>query len=276
MIIDSHGHSCGEYVTLEKLLAKLDKNHIDKVVLFPGEIGNEKIDKIPDSKNKEKLYISNVIGEFLGRFMQLQKQIHFGNRYVYYLSQLRPDKIIQFYWLTPQYISELEADFVAMKFAGIKLHQCIRYFSIQSDFFQQTIDFAEKHQLPIIIHLYGRKDALNLINVVQHRKVKIIVAHLLFYKDFYRHWHDVSEQISFDLANYYFINPETIRAAISYFGCDKLIFGSDSKFGENCIERTITMINALPVSQAEKDKIFGQNMYEILGADIGYDRHINP
>lgn len=129
MIIDAHGHSCGEYVTLESTLAKLDKNHIDKVVLFPGEIGSEKIDKIPDSKNKENLYFSNVVGEFLGRFMNLQKQIHFGNRYVHYLSQLRPERIIQFYWLTPQYTSELETDYSTMKFAGIKLHQCIRYFT---------------------------------------------------------------------------------------------------------------------------------------------------
>jgi predicted TIM-barrel fold metal-dependent hydrolase len=153
---------------------------------------------------------------------------------------------------------------MAMKFAGIKLHQCIRYFDIRSDFFQKTLDFAEQHQLPIIIHLYGRKDALNLIKIVHNRNVKVIVSHLLFYKDFYQHWSDVRDQIFFDLASYYFINPETIRTAITHFGCGKLIFGSDSKFGENCIERTIAMVNALPVSQEEKDKIFGQNMYNLL------------
>jgi hypothetical protein len=53
MIIDAHGHACGEYVTLETMLRKLDENHIDKVILFPGETGNEKIDFIPDGKNKE-------------------------------------------------------------------------------------------------------------------------------------------------------------------------------------------------------------------------------
>jgi hypothetical protein len=117
MIIDAHGHASGEYVTLEKILEKLNANRIEKVVLFPGEIGNDKVDHIPDSKNKNILYSSNIIGEFLGRFMRLQPQIHFGNRYVYYLRQLQPDKIIQFYWLTPQYIDSLEVDFSTMNFS---------------------------------------------------------------------------------------------------------------------------------------------------------------
>jgi predicted TIM-barrel fold metal-dependent hydrolase len=265
MIIDAHGHASGEYVTLEKILEKLNTNHIEKVILFPGEIGNDKVDHIPDTKNKNILYSSNIIGEFLGRFMKLQPQIHFGNRYVYYLSQLRPDKIAQFYWLTPQYINNLEVDYSTMKFLGIKLHQCIKYFDIRSDFFRTTLDFAERHQLPIIIHLYNRKDALNLIEIVRHRKVKVIVAHLLFYRDFYKHWADIHDQIFFDLANYYFVSPDTAQTAISYFGCSKLIFGSDSKFGKDCIEKTIAMVNALPIGQEEKGKIFGQNMLDILG-----------
>jgi hypothetical protein len=49
MIIDAHGHASGEYVTLEKILEKLNTNHIEKVILFPGEIGNDKVDHIPDT-----------------------------------------------------------------------------------------------------------------------------------------------------------------------------------------------------------------------------------
>jgi predicted TIM-barrel fold metal-dependent hydrolase len=153
----------------------------------------------------------------------------------------------------------------SQNFSGIKLHQCIKYFDIRSDFFRTTLDFAEKHQLPIIIHLYNRKDALNLIEVVRNRKVKVVVAHLLFYRDFHKRWDDIHDQIFFDLANYYFVSPDTAKTAISYFGCDKLIFGSDSKFGKDCIEKTIAMVNALPIGQEEKKKIFGQNILGILG-----------
>ena len=264
MIIDAHGHACGEYVTLEKIISKLAQNKIDKVILFPGEIGKAKMDNVPDGKNKEVLYFSNIIGEFFGRFMNIQQKINFGNHYVYYLSQLRPDKIIQFYWLTPKYLDKLNDDFGSMKFSGIKLHQCIKYFHIRSDFFIHTLDFAEMHQLPIVIHLYGKKDALDIIDIVKNRKVKVTISHLLFYKEFHKYWSDINEQIYFDLASYYFINPGTIKTAIDYFGCNKLIFGSDSVFGEQCIEKTLVMINSLPISQEDKDKILGKNIFDIL------------
>jgi hypothetical protein len=166
MIIDGHGHACGEYVTLEKIEAKLNKNKINKVVLFPGEIGSDKIDTIPDGKNKEMLCFSNTIGEFFGRFLNIQSSINFGNQYVYYLRQLCPDLIIQFYWATPKYLDYIESDYKKMKYSGIKLHQCIKYFDIRSDFFHRILEFAEKHSLPIITHLYGKKDALYLIEKI--------------------------------------------------------------------------------------------------------------
>lgn len=264
MIIDAHGHACGEYVTLEKMLKKLEENNIDKVILFPGETGNENIDNLPDGKNKEILYFSNIVGEFFGRFAKIENQIHFGNHFVNYLCQLHPEKIIQFYWLTPMYWGSMKSDFQKMSFSGIKLHQCIKYFDLYSDFFNNTIDFAEEYQLPIIIHLYGRKDALKLIDIVKNRRVKIIVSHLLFYQEFKKSWASISDQIFFDLANYYFINPSSILTAINYFGSQKLIFGSDSKFGKNCIEKTIAMINSLPISENDKQDILGKNILNLL------------
>ena len=124
MRIDGHGHACCSYMTLELLLIELDKNKIDKVVLFPAEIGKDKIDKIPDSKNKDILYFSNLIGAFLTRFMDLSKKIDFGNIYVSYLKLLAPNKIIQFYQPTPKYLYKLQSDYNKMHFSGIKLHQC--------------------------------------------------------------------------------------------------------------------------------------------------------
>jgi len=265
MRIDAHGHACGEYVTLETINKKLDENKIDKVVLFPGEVGNEKISNIRDSKNKEVLYFSNIVGEIYGRFVDIPKKINFGNSYVHYLKLLAPDKIIQFYWLTPKYLPLLNDDYSKIQFSGIKLHQCIKYFGIKSKFFNAVLDFAEKYNLPIIIHLYGKKDAQNIIDVIKGRNVKIIISHLLFYKIFAEHWVEIKNNIYFDIASYYFINRDTIINAIELFGCEKLIFGSDSIFGDNCIEKTIALVNELPISEEDKKRILGENIQNILG-----------
>lgn len=264
MRIDAHGHACGEYVTLERLLTTLDKNNIDKVVLFPAEIGKDKITKLKDRKNKEILYFTNVIGEFFARFINLSSKIDFGNSYVHYLKLLAPNRIIQFYQLTPKYLHKLKHDYEQMHFSGIKLHQCVNYFSIKSDFFNDVLDFAEENNLPIQIHLYGKEDAKNIIEIAKHRKVKIIIAHLLYSKLFAESWNEIHNNIYFDLANYYFINQYSMMFAIEQFGCEKLIFGSDNPFGVNTIAKTIKMILNLPITQPEKDMILGNNMKELL------------
>ncbi len=265
MRIDAHGHAVGYYATLEKLLEKMEQNKLDKVVLFPGDTGNEKITHLSDGKNKEVLSLSNRFGEFFARFMNISKKIDFGNHYVHYLQQLRPDRIIQFYWLTPAYLETFKTDFTRMQIKGIKLHQCIRYFKIDSDFFRSVLDFAEEKNLPVILHLFAKKDALQLIKILKGRKVKVIVSHLLFYKEFIPVWEDLKQNIFFDIASYYFINPSSLQEAIDKFGCEKLIYGSDSMWGVDCIEKTLEMVQKLPLPDTQKELILGENMRKILG-----------
>lgn len=271
MKIDAHAHACGYYDTTEHILEKLDEFGLDKVVLFPGEPG-KKVVNIQDMKRKEVLYVTNVIGEFLGRFINFSRIINARNSDVYGMRMQAPDKIIQYYWATPEYLHRLEADYRDMKFAGIKVHQCIKYFSIKSPFFMRIVEFAEINNLPVLIHLYGKKDAKKLIEVVKNRKVKVIVAHLFHWKIFKSAWAEVKNQIWFDMANYYFLNRETIINAIGSFGSEKLIFGSDNPFGENCIGKTLELVNNLPVSIEDKRNILGDNLLSVLGKNSSIDQ----
>ncbi len=38
MIIDGHAHACGDFLTSEGILEKLNEAGVDKVVLVPGEL----------------------------------------------------------------------------------------------------------------------------------------------------------------------------------------------------------------------------------------------
>ncbi len=265
MRIDAHGHACGEYVTADRLVTKLSENRLDQVVLFPGETGSSKIQKVGDHKHKEVLYFSNVIGTFCAKFMDFSRKIDVGNAHVYRMRQEAPDRIVQYYWVTPRYVHKLEQDFQEMQFAGIKLHQCIDYFGIHSDFLGEVLDFAELHNLPILIHLYGRKDASNLIDAIKERDVTVTIAHLFHGKVFEARWQEIESRISFDLANYYLLNKSTAMRAINTFGCGKLILGADNPYGANCIEKTLDLVASLPVTESDKAKILGENMQKILG-----------
>lgn len=109
MIIDGHGHSCCGYATLENIQKHCYKNNIDKVILFPAEVGKLKVDKIPNIKNV--LHFSNVVGKYLSKLFKLSDKIDFGNTYVFYMKQLEQKKIIQFYQVTPKYLEKMENDY---------------------------------------------------------------------------------------------------------------------------------------------------------------------
>ncbi|MFH1051024.1 MAG: hypothetical protein V1779_08890 [bacterium] len=113
-----------QYSSINQLQIELNNNSIDKVVLFPADVYKDKIDIIKDYKSIEILYYSNVIGKYLSKLMNLSKKIDFGNTYVYYMKELLPDRIIQFYQPTPKYIEKLQEDYQVMQFSGIKLQQC--------------------------------------------------------------------------------------------------------------------------------------------------------
>ena len=264
MRIDGHGHACCQYLTVGRINAELDRHQFDKVVLFPAEPGKDKIDVIPDLKRKNILYFSNIIGAFLTRFMKLSEKIDMGNTYISDLKKQLPNRIIQFYQVTPDYVHKLEADYERMRFSGVKVHQSVKYFSIRSPFFQTVLDFVEKNHLPLVIHLCGKKDALDLIETLKRRTVTIIVAHLLFYKLFQKDWEQLQSKVYFDLANYYFVSPKAALEAVAAFGCERLIFGSDNPFGVNSIEKTIHLIESLPVDQNGRAKIMGGNYQAIL------------
>lgn len=263
MRIDAHGHACGYYNTIDLIKSEMLRNKLDKIILFPGE-KDKKIDLLKDRKNKEILYTTNIIGELLGRFFSFDKIINQRNHDVFEMSKELPNNIIQFYWLTPRFLSAIQVDYKSMQFKGIKLHQCIKYFKINSKFFNYILDFAEEHKLPIIIHLRGKKDVTELIKIIKNRNIRIIVAHLFYIDIFKKYWDGISNKIWFDMANYYFLNISTIELAINYFGSEKIIFGSDNPFGEDCINKTIKIVENLSIDNYEKNNILGNNIDNLM------------
>ena len=87
MIIDAHGHACCNYLTPESILDEMEKNSIDKIVLFPADVYKSKIDAIKDYKKTEILYTSNIAGKYLSKLMNLSIKIDFENRYIHLLKQ---------------------------------------------------------------------------------------------------------------------------------------------------------------------------------------------
>ena len=271
MIIDGHAHACGDFLTSEGILEKLNETGIDKVVLVPGELESTKNYYLP---NLAKLFptnnvvkATNLLTKFVMRITGTVKQIQKGNEHVYNLTQKTNGRMIQFIWITQQIDNPTEylnEKFTEWKFKGVKLHQCWEDYSVDSDFFRTIAEWTEKNNLPLFIHLYSDNDVKHLIEYKkEHPKLKLIVAHLfgleLFIKNNFK-----DGNLYFDTSTLQFTSTKRFMDAIKFVGAANITFGTDTPYGKDNLKKNIDRIRNLDISTKEKELILGGNMSKLL------------
>ncbi|UCC38887.1 MAG: amidohydrolase family protein [Candidatus Aminicenantes bacterium] len=272
MIIDGHAHACGDYLTPDGILEKLDENNTDKVILVPGELNSKKTYALPDlarrfpKRNVVKLF--NALTKMVIRSTGAVKHIQEGNDYVFELAKKIPQRVIQFFWVTKEISGihqVLEEKHKTQKFKGLKLHQCWESFSVESNYFMNIADWAENKGLPVFIHFGSDKEILKLIEYKKiHQDLVLIIGHL-YGLEFFLKEKLTFNNIYFDISTFQVTSDERVMKAIKRFGAEKITFGSDTPYGKNNLKNNIERINRLPISQGEKELILGLNMKNLLG-----------
>ena len=63
--------------------------------------------------------------------------------------------------------------------------------------------------------------------------------------------------------------PEAVRCAADMFGVDRIVLGTDYPFGagkgRTFIEKALACVEALPVDDGEKAKVYGGTAARLLG-----------
>lgn len=271
MIIDGHAHACGDFLKAENIITKLDNSGVDKVVLVPGELESSKnyslpnIAKIFPSKNVVKA--TNFLTKFVMKITSTIKQIPKGNEFVYELAEKTNGRVIQFIWITQQIenpIDYLNDKIVDWKFKGVKLHQCWESYNIDSVFFRTVAEWTEKNDLPLFIHLYSDKDVKQLIKYKrEHPNLKVIVAHLfgleIFIEQNYK-----DKNLYFDTSTIQLTSTKRFKDAINFVGAKNVMFGTDTPYGIDNLNKNINRIRNLNISIKEKELILGENMRRLL------------
>lgn len=271
MIIDGHAHSCGNFFTVQGIVDTLDKLSVDKVVLCPGLINDEKNHYVPNLatffKNTDIMNFANKIICKVNTNNNSINKLDKANEYVYNLLQKLPERIIQFYWADPtkkNIIDELQQRYEDWNYSGIKLHQCSEQFSSTSYQMHQISDFAEYKGIPIFIHLYSNKDAIDMIELIRnHPNTTFIIAHLIGMELFEKNQKDFANTY-FDISPAPLISKKRIECAIDKFGSDHMILGSDTPYGKSNLQSNIQKIEMLKIPDREKEQILGLNIQRIL------------
>lgn len=271
MIIDGHSHACGRFLTPENIKENLNNSGVNKVVLVPGEL-NSKIEySLPNLAklfpNRNVVKVTNYLTKLAIKLSGKVKQIPNGNEFVYKLKENSEDRVIQFIWITTQIDNPTEYLDIKLKewgFKGVKLHQCWESFTIDSKFFKKVAEWAEINKLPLFIHLYSDKEVKKLIEYKRkHPNLKLIIAHLfgleLFIKKNLK-----DENLYFDISPVQLTSTKRLTDALSYYGSEKLIFGTDSPYGKDYSRINIERVNSLNISKVDKENILGNNIKNLL------------
>ncbi len=269
MIIDGHGHACGEYLDLASIKQKLSASGTDIVVLTAGELNSSRTYWMNDTAEKypsrDKVNDFNKVIGFITKLSGAVNRIPEGNQYVYELKQQAPNQIRQYYWILQNKWQDIERDYKLMKFDGVKLHQCWEHFDVGSTWFEEVGEWIISMDLPLFIHLHDYKQVKKMIAFIKaHPKAKIIIAHMYGAEYFLEEGLSYLENTYFDISNSYGISSERMMKVYKRLGSTKLLLGSDTPYGKEALKRTIHKVQELNISSSEKDNILGESLKELL------------
>ncbi len=271
MIIDTHSHIFPDKIATKTLeILSGNAKRVWKRDSIPQT--NGKIDGIKKSMTEHGIDASVVLPIATNTHQShtintFAAQIN-GVDNIYSLGSLHP---MQENWEATLYeVKELGL-------SGIKLHPEYQQFYVNSS---DSIRILKKcEELDLIVYLHTGEDVgielpvhstppmlKELLNYVSGKK--IVLAHM----GSWQHWDEVEEFLVgtpfyFDTAYCLSeMSTEQIMRIITKHGSKKILFGTDSPW-ENPSD-TISMINALPLSKAEKDDIFYKNAQELFNINI--------
>ena len=130
--------------------------------------------------------------------------------------------------------------------------------------FEAVMAWAEQKALPVFIHLYDRRGVRELIDYLRcHPEVKVIVGHLFGLEDYIASGLR-SERIVFDISTHELVSPRRILRAVESFGVRQVAMGSDTPYARDALLLAIEQVRSLPLSDAEKGLVLGENLRRFL------------
>ena len=271
MIIDGHAHLGGEYKDLPSILTTLDMAGADKVVLCPADHTRVDSFQIPDIAgrlpSRELNFAVNRLIRHATNRTTLGLNIEAGNQEIFNISVLSEGRVLQFYWADPDksgIADELDLKFELWRFKGIKLHQACHSFKVNSVHFRDIAEFAVRKGIPVFIHLYSKKEALEFISVSGNYNTTFILGHLIGLEILVELKNKISSNIFFDISCPPLVSNDRIKLAVKEFGSERVIMGSDTPYGKHNLLKVIEGIRSLNLSDRETELILGINLKNIL------------
>jgi len=272
VIVDAHAHAAGEFCRGGDIVRTLDGLGVDQVVLCPGPLNEPKKWPVPDLARIMKKRGLGMVGNRLLRltsgYVRRRFDFDVSNAYVAALARRHPGRIAQACWVDPArtgLADWLGAHHAEWKFKALKVHQCFQRFEADSEGMHDLARFAGATKIPVFVHLFSKRDALNLRNLIRaHPETIFVIAHVMGLGVFSAAAdQDAFRNVYFDTSPPNLTPRGLVEKALEIFGAGRLLLGSDTPYGKNNLEAAIARVRGLDISDEDKALILGENARRI-------------
>lgn len=291
MIIDSHVHFEPDILTQERMLACMDRHGIDKAALIapacePFYNSGSLLENTLTGMMRGALYHVNTLGRHLygivldkkGNFVTVNGKYRIyekpDNAAIAKTVEENPDRFIGWIFINPTFkedsMAEVERWGTHPGMVGVKTHPF--WYKHPVSELDRAASWCRENGRPILIHLGFRDGSGDYRRLPEkYPGLKIIYAHAGI-PHFRKLWSYVRDKkdVYVDLSCIGWLDERLIREAVDFLGADKCLYGTDGPYGcqspgEDFDYGVIkSIIESLPLSEGEKEKIFGGNFERIL------------
>lgn len=285
MIIDAHYHLDERIEPLDRLIDQMDRHGVDRVALIPSMSDFLELKGIAARaapilpallmgvwhRVGLRMYNSSVTSE--GKLSLL------GTTYPIYASPnneevaqallSHPDRFYGWILVNPvstDPISELDKWAGKPGWIGVKSHPFWNRYPVSE--LDDVAAYCEDNNLPLLVHLGGdqkRGDYRFLPD--RHPRLKVIYAHagVPFYREVWKYAKN-KDNVFVDLSNPLYVDDRVRAKAARELGAEKCIHGTDGPYLGADQGSMLKKIDRLPLSAAEKDRILGKNLMDIISS----------
>ena len=287
-VIDAHIHFDPEALTLERMLACMDRHGIDKAAIIGAICEPFRLHGPVMRASQYMLRLNlvrlNPLGRALyetmvdkkGNFVLINKKIRIypepDNVLVFDAVEKHPGRLMGWAFVNPAAhdpVSELEKWKSHPGLVGAKAHPFMHRYPVS--LLDPVAAWCSENGRPLLVHLgaqAGRGDFRRLPD--RYPGLKVVYAHagIPFFKRFWAYAKE-KEGVFVDLSSPY-LNPALVAAAVEYLGAGKCLYGTDGPYGgqapgEDFDYGTIKgWIEALPLSAADREKLFFRNFEALI------------
>ena len=283
MIIDAHYHLDERIEPLDSLIDQMDRHGVDRVALIAPMQDPVEFKGIAARVGALlptllmgigrgvglHLYNSSVTREgklsLLGKTYQIYDSPN--NEDVAQALLSHPDRFYGWIFVNPistDPISELDRWAGTPGWIGVKSHPFWHRYPVSE--LDDVAAYCEDKNFPLLVHLGGDRGRGNYRFLPdRHPHLKVIYAHagVPFYREVWEYANN-KDNILVDLSNPLYVNDRVRTEVVKELGAEKCVHATDGPYLGADQGSMLEKIDRLPLSPSEKDRIFGENLMDII------------